>query len=64
MGMSAIRCGDYEDCRDCDLIIITAGQNRKVGETKLDLAKDNVEVLVVHKRCNPNCCKSCRYSDL
>lgn len=44
MGMSAIRCGDYEDCRDCDLIIITAGQNRKVGETKLDLAKDNVEV--------------------
>ena len=45
MGMSAVRCGDYEDCRDCDLIIITAGRNRKVGETRLDLAKDNVEVL-------------------
>lgn len=45
MGMSTVRSGDYEDCRDCDLIIITAGRNRKVGETRLDMAKGNVEVL-------------------
>ena len=45
MEMSAVRCVNYDDCRDCDLIIITAGRNRKVGETRLDLAKDNVEVL-------------------
>lgn len=45
MGMSSVRSGNYEDCADCDLIIITAGRNRKVGESRLDLVKDNVEIL-------------------
>lgn len=45
MGVSSVRSGDYEDCADCDLIIITAGRNRKVGESRLDLVKDNVEIL-------------------
>ena len=33
--------GDYSDCKDCDLIIITAGRNRKPGETRLDLIAGN-----------------------
>lgn len=45
MGMSSVRAGSFEDCKNCDLIIITTGRNRKVGETRLDLAKDNVEII-------------------
>lgn len=40
-----LRVGDYKDCKDSDVIIITAGRNRKVGENRLDLAKDNVEIV-------------------
>ena len=29
MGISSVKAGNYEDCKDCDLIIITAGRNRK-----------------------------------
>ena len=28
MGISSVKAGNYEDCKDCDLIIITAGRNR------------------------------------
>lgn len=45
MGMSAVRAGGYSDCSNCDLIIITTGRNRKIGETRLDLAKDNVGII-------------------
>ena len=45
LGLSNVRAGNFEDCTNCDLIIITAGRNRKVGETRLDLAKDNVKIL-------------------
>lgn len=45
MGVSSVRHGEYEDCRDCDLIIITAGRNRRVGESRLDLAADNIKIL-------------------
>lgn len=44
LGLSDVRAGTYEDCANCDLIIITAGRKRKVGETRLDLAKDNVNI--------------------
>ena len=44
MGISSVRAGDYSDCADCDLVVITAGRNRNVGETRLDLARDNVEI--------------------
>jgi L-lactate dehydrogenase len=36
--------GDYPDVADCDAIIITAGANRKPGETRVDLAKKNVAI--------------------
>ncbi len=44
MGSANIYCGDYSDIKDSDLIIITAGRNRKPEETRLDLAKDNIEI--------------------
>lgn len=45
MGTSSVRVGDYSDCRNCDLIIITAGRNRKPGEARLDMIEDNIGVL-------------------
>src|SRR6476661_9614118 len=36
--------GTYEDCREADLIIITAGAAQKPGETKIDLLKRNVAI--------------------
>lgn len=42
MGTSSVRAGDYSDCRNCDLIIITAGRNRRYGESRLDMINDNI----------------------
>ncbi|MEA4889283.1 MAG: L-lactate dehydrogenase [Clostridiaceae bacterium] len=42
LGQMRVRAGEYSDCRDCDVIIITAGIPRKPGETRLDLARKNV----------------------
>ena len=33
MGISSVRAGSYKDCKDCDLIIITAGRNRRPGNS-------------------------------
>ncbi len=41
MGVCKVRQGNYEDCRECDIIIITAGKNRKPGQKRLDLAGEN-----------------------
>lgn len=45
MGTADLYAGDYPDCSDCDLIIITAGRNRKPGESRLDLTNDNVKIM-------------------
>ena len=45
MGTADILKGDYTDCRDCDLLIITAGRNRRPDETRLDMASDNVKTV-------------------
>ena len=37
--------GQYEDCKGCELIVITAGRNRKSNETRLDLANGNYAIL-------------------
>lgn len=42
MGTSSVRAGDYSDCKNCDLIIVTAGRNRRVGEDRLDMIADNI----------------------
>lgn len=39
-----IHAGDYTDCADADIIVITAGLNRKPGETRLDLANKNLPI--------------------
>lgn len=44
IGQMHIHAGDYSDCADCDAIIVTAGLNRKPGETRLDLANKNVPI--------------------
>lgn len=45
MGTADLYAGDYPDCADCDLIVITAGRNRKPGESRLDLTNDNVRIM-------------------
>ena len=45
MGTADLYAGDYSDCTDCDLIIITAGRGRKPGESRLDLTSDNVKIM-------------------
>ena len=45
MGGSFVYAGGYEDIGDADLIVITAGRNRKPGETRLELVNDNIVIL-------------------
>lgn len=40
-----VTAGDYTECRDADMIIITAGANQKPGETRIDLLRRNAEIL-------------------
>lgn len=44
LGQMNVYAGDYSDCADCDIIIVSAGLGRKPGETRLDLAKKNVPI--------------------
>ncbi len=44
LGQMDIYAGDYSEVKDSDIIIITAGVNRKPGETRLDLAKKNIAI--------------------
>jgi L-lactate dehydrogenase len=39
-----IYAGDYPDCRDADIIVITAGANQKPGETRIDLVYKNTAI--------------------
>ncbi len=40
-----IYAGEYKDCSDADLIVITAGVAQKPGDTRLDLLKKNAGVM-------------------
>ncbi len=37
--------GDYSDCADADLAVITAGAAQKPGETRLDLVNKNLKIM-------------------
>lgn len=37
--------GDYSDCKDADVVVITAGAPQKSGETRLDLVNKNLKIL-------------------
>ncbi|GGK16481.1 L-lactate dehydrogenase 2 [Caldalkalibacillus thermarum] len=39
-----IWAGDYSDCKDADLVVITAGANQQPGETRLDLVDKNAKI--------------------
>ncbi|HOZ21739.1 MAG TPA: L-lactate dehydrogenase [bacterium] len=39
-----IYAGDYADCREADIIVITAGAAQKPGESRLELTRRNVEI--------------------
>ena len=43
-GSMSINAGEYKDVKDSDIIIVTAGVNRRPGETRLDLAGKNVAI--------------------
>lgn len=36
-----IKAGDYSDCRDAKIVMIAAGRNQEVGETRMDLIDKN-----------------------
>ena len=50
----SIYAGSYEDAKDSDIVIITSGIARKPGQTRLDLAQTNVNII---KSITPNITK-------
>lgn len=40
-----IYAAEYSDCKDADLVVITAGAPQKPGETRLDLVNKNLRIL-------------------
>lgn len=40
-----IKAGDYSDCKDAQIVVITAGAAQKHGETRLDLAETNTKIM-------------------
>ena len=41
----SVYAGSYEDAKDSDIVIITSGVARKPGQTRLELAQTNINVL-------------------
>ena len=39
-----VYAGTYEDCKDSNIVIISAGVGQKPGETRIDLLKSNIDV--------------------
>ena len=40
-----IYAGDYSDCQDADIVVITAGVSQKEGETRIDLLNRNASIM-------------------
>ncbi len=40
-----IKAGEYEDCKDANIVVITAGLNQKPGQTRLELAQANAKII-------------------
>lgn len=41
----SIKAGDYSDCRDASIVIITAGLNQKPGQSRLELTVANAKIM-------------------
>jgi L-lactate dehydrogenase len=44
LGKAKVWAGTYEDCREADIIIVTAGAAQRTGESRIDLLKRNVAI--------------------
>lgn len=40
-----IKAGDYNDCKDAQIVVITAGLAQKPGQTRLELAEVNAKIM-------------------
>ena len=40
-----VRAGGYEECKDAQIVVITAGANQKPGETRLQLVERNAAIM-------------------
>ena len=40
-----IRAGDYDECKDAQVVVITAGIAQKPGQTRLELAQTNAKIM-------------------
>ena len=40
-----IKAGDYDECKNANIVVITAGLNQKPGQTRLELAKANATIM-------------------
>ena len=40
-----IKAGDYNECKDAQVVVITAGVAQKPGQTRLELAKVNAKIM-------------------
>jgi L-lactate dehydrogenase len=40
-----VRAGDYADCEDSDIVVVTAGGARKSGQSRLELAGENFTLM-------------------
>jgi L-lactate dehydrogenase len=41
----SIRAGDYSECKDAGIVVITAGVNQKEGETRIELLNRNANIM-------------------
>ncbi len=39
-----VKAGDYKDCKDAKIVVIAAGANQAVGETRMDLINKNSKI--------------------
>ena len=40
-----LKAGDYSECADADMVVITAGLNQKPGQTRLELSEENAKIM-------------------
>ena len=40
-----VKAGEYADCSDADIVVITAGLNQKPGQTRLELSTANAKIM-------------------
>ncbi len=46
-----IKAGDYSECKDAEVIVITAGLAQKPGQTRLELAEANAKIMKDITKC-------------